>query len=102
MTYSAPTIGSPSDPIQIVVYSEDPGKVNLYTVKLTGTVALTDMNPNNIIDNPTIEYAINVQNGCLTDVIDFTSITFEGSAYDGSDIVYYIEDTTKTFVPTWS
>jgi len=97
MTYTTPS------PTQIVVYTEDPLKEGIHTVTLTGTIALTDMNPNDIIENPTIEYAINVQNGCLNDVIDFTSVTFNGNAYNpGDDIVYYIEDVEQTFVPTWT
>jgi len=53
MTFTTPS------PTQIVVYSEDPLKVDLHTITLTGTVDLTDMNPNTI-DNPTIDYSINV------------------------------------------
>ena len=61
------------------------------------------MNPNNIITNSYIDYTINVANDCATDIVSVSSITLEGSAYTQSvDVVYYIEDTTKTFLPTWS
>jgi len=53
---------------------------------LTGEVALTDMNPNNIISNYYIDYTINVANNCLTDVVSLSSVTYDEPS--GSPVAY--------------